>query len=324
MHSTTGLYESTADCDLDDDTPDEVVDDNGNNTMAYMYDGNEDLMIERYLKECENNPDGFSLFLLFLSFFWTYAIIKNTLQTTVAGVVGNWWVNPGGSSKAVCSRANRESVLRATVWNFGSICFGSLLLAAVQALRATVYVMQKISRNDSEDGEDGGGVLICCIQCCLGCVEGTLKFFNKYAFVYVGLYGYGYIRAGRKVMSLFEARGWSYLISQTLILNTLSMLSVIIAIISGLIGLDLQNKHEDWFEAFGSDDEVMVFFLASIIGYAMANVTMNLLISAVDTVIVLFAENPKELQTNHPEFFEKMMDGYRNAYPNEVSESFPN
>mmetsp|Transcript_8518 Transcript_8518/g.12607 ORF Transcript_8518/g.12607 Transcript_8518/m.12607 type:complete len:540 (-) Transcript_8518:85-1704(-) len=322
-----GAYESTADCDLDDDTP-EVVNDDGvtiddtNSTMVGNYaDG--DVMVYRYLKECKNNPDGFLIFLLFLSYFWTYAVINNTLQTTVAGVVGNWWVNPGGSSKALCSRANRESFLRATIWNFGSICFGSLLLAIVQALRATIAVLQRFSRNDGEDDEDGG-VLVCCIQCCLGCVEGALKSFNKYAFVYVGLYGYGYIKAGRKVMNLFQSRGWSNLISETLIVSTLGVLTVIVAIICGIIGLDLEDNHEDWFEAFGDDDTIMVFLLAFVIGYGMTSVCMNLLISAVDTVIVLFAENPKELQTNHPEFFDKMMIGYRTAYPNEFSESFPN
>lgn len=39
------------------------------------------------------------------------------------------------------------------------------------------------------------------------------------AFVYVGLYGYSYIEAGKNVITLFKNRGWEAIIADDLISN---------------------------------------------------------------------------------------------------------
>ena len=39
------------------------------------------------------------------------------------------------------------------------------------------------------------------------------------AFVYVGLYGYSYLEAGRNVITLFKNRGWEAIIADDLISN---------------------------------------------------------------------------------------------------------
>ena len=78
--------------------------------------------------------------------------------------------------------------------SFGSICFGSLLVAIVQAIR---QIVEAARRND-----DLGPFIACCIDCILGCIEGLLEYFNKWAFVYVGLYGYGYYEARKNDMAL--------------------------------------------------------------------------------------------------------------------------
>lgn len=40
--------------------------------------------------------------------------------------------------------------------------------------------------------------------------------FNKWAFVYVGIYGFGYIEAGKNVIELFKSRGWEAIIADDL------------------------------------------------------------------------------------------------------------
>lgn len=73
------------------------------------------------------------LFLLFLSLFFTEQVIQNTTHVIVAGTVGGWWFsNEGGC----CSAGVMGSTIRALTTSFGSICFGSLLVAILQALKA--------------------------------------------------------------------------------------------------------------------------------------------------------------------------------------------
>jgi Plasma-membrane choline transporter len=55
--------------------------------------------------------------------------------------------------------------------------------------------------------------------------------------VYVGLYGFGYVEAGRNVIQLFEQKGWTVIITDDLADNVLSMMSVGVGLITGLIGM---------------------------------------------------------------------------------------
>jgi hypothetical protein len=58
-----------------------------------------------------------------------------------------------------------------------------------------------------------GGILVCIAECILACLASILEYFNKWAFIYVGVYGYGYIEAGKNVFSLFQNRGWEAVIA---------------------------------------------------------------------------------------------------------------
>jgi hypothetical protein len=55
--------------------------------------------------------------------------------------------------------------------------------------------------------------------------------FSK-AFIYVGVYGYPYLTAGKKVMTLFEHRGWTVVINDNLVSNALGLMGFIIAVLS--------------------------------------------------------------------------------------------
>ena len=153
-----------------------------------------------------NNPNYGLLFLLFLSFFFTHQVIQNSVHTTVAGVVGSWWFTP--ESNGFCSGAVLGSFWRTMTTSFGSVCFGSLLVAIIQAVR---QLAETARQND-----DLGQMLACCIDCILGCLESIIEYFNKWAFIYVGVYGFGYCEAGKSVMELFKDRGWEAVIADDL------------------------------------------------------------------------------------------------------------
>jgi hypothetical protein len=61
-----------------------------------------------------------------------YVVVKNTVHVTVAGAVASWYFKADASP----AEATKNALKRATTTSFGSICFGSLLIAVVQFLRA--------------------------------------------------------------------------------------------------------------------------------------------------------------------------------------------
>jgi hypothetical protein len=142
---------------------------------------------------CENEINGFLVFLFLVSFFWTSQVIKNIVHVTVAGTVGTWWFVPG-EARSCCSSAVRNSYWRSVTTSFGSICFGSLLVAIIQATREIVYSMRT----------EENSLLLCLIDCILSIIEQIAEYFNKWAYIYVGLYGYGFIEASTNVLSVSE------------------------------------------------------------------------------------------------------------------------
>ena len=60
-----------------------------------------------------------------------------------------------------------------------------------------------------------------------------MEYFNKWAFVYVGLYGYDYRTAGKNVFNLFKSRGWTSILSHNLVQRCLWLISICIGLITG-------------------------------------------------------------------------------------------
>ena len=64
--------------------------------------------------------------------------------------------------------------------------------------------------------------------------------------------------------------------------------------LTGLVGIVLA-KISGWAEpVFGEDAFASVFLLSCIIGYSLSFILMGVILSAVDSVIVCFAEAPGE------------------------------
>ena len=249
------------------------------------------------------------LFLFFLSFYWTHEVLKNTIHVTTAGVIGTWWFAPEEAS-SFCSGAIMDSLIRATTYSFGSICFGSLLVAIVQALRA-------LHRHAHQN--DDCSALICIIDCILGCIEGIIEYLNKWAYVYVGLYGYSYIEGGRNVISLFRNKGWTAIIADDLADNVLFMISVAIGLFTGLVGLIVAKLDESSFAYLDADAGLIGFGLGFLVGFVFASILMSVVGSAINTVIVCFAEAPAEFEQNHPLLSMEMKGAWRQAWPQECA-----
>lgn len=256
---------------------------------------------------CKPNVNAVTVFLLPLSFYWTIQVFMNVLHVTVSGVVGTWWFAPQ-DALSVFSPAIVDSFRRATTYSFGSICMGSLLVAIIQTLEA----MAQRARDNKQ-----GGLLVCVLECILRLVARLSQYFNRWAYCYVGLYGFDYVSSGKKAMELFQAKGWTMIITDSLVQRSLTLVAIVVGALSGFLGM-LLAKATGWATtAFGENSDAYVFFLCFFIGLSMALILMNVVLSAVDTVIVAFAEAPAEFQTHHPALSNNMMRKWRQVFPDE-------
>ena len=87
-----------------------------------------------------------------------------------------------------------------------------------------------------------------------------LEHYFRWAFVYVGVYGYGYCEAGKSVMQLFKDRGWEAVIADDLVGMVLFMMSLIVGGITGGIGILFVRSTEWLANADGvGDTDVLAF-----------------------------------------------------------------
>jgi len=252
-------------------------------------------------KQCNYDPSIMLVLLFLFSFYWTHQVVKNHLHTTVAGTVGAFWLTPIMATSH-CSPAVRSAFNRSSTYSFGSICLGSLLVAIVQTLKDFFEIIR--SHDDN--------VLLCCAQCLLGCIENLLDYFNQWAFVFVGVYGYDFLTAGKNVITLFKYRGWSAIITDSLVDSTLTMMSICIGLITAVISAFIASHNQmevgNW---------IAPWVIGFIVGFVLASTLMSLKASAVNTVIVCFADAPKEFKNNHPELSNILDQSWRLAWPDE-------
>jgi hypothetical protein len=69
-----------------------------------------------------------------------------------------------------CSSAVNSSFIRTMTTSFGSICFGSFLVAVIQALRA-------LANSAQQNGD--AQIFACIAECILSCLASLLEYFNK-------------------------------------------------------------------------------------------------------------------------------------------------
>ena len=110
--------------------------------------------------ECDSDVHPAVVFTFLISFYWTIQVISNVVHVTTSGTVGTWWFTPD-EANGCCSKAVRDSYIRSVTTSFGSICFGSLIVAIIQATKEMVHSAR----------ENGDSALACCADCLLGCIE---------------------------------------------------------------------------------------------------------------------------------------------------------
>ncbi|KAL7470443.1 hypothetical protein ACHAXS_010696 [Conticribra weissflogii] len=260
---------------------------------------------------CSSNVSWAYFFFMLLALFWTEQVLQNTIHVIIAGVVGTWWFSPDEASSC-CSKGITDSFIRATTTSFGSICFGSLLVAIIETLKTLV-------QSATADDDTGGcaAFLLCLVECLLSCLEGILEYFNKFAYIYVGLYGYSYLEAGKNVFTLFQQKGWTVIINDDLVSNTLSLFCLVIGLLTGAIGLVMNETNPSWFEGFKEAGMGVAFGFSFLIGIVISSIMLSLVDSSVNTVVVCFAEGPAEFEQNHPKLSSEMREAWMKVYPSE-------
>jgi hypothetical protein len=237
--------------------------------------------------------------------YWISEVIKNVIHSTIAGVYGSWFFTagkPGGMAKG----ATRGAFKRSMTYSFGSISFGSLIVAIINLLRQVCSAAQQ-----QEAGE--GNIAASCAFCILGCIIGLLdwlvQFINRYAFSHIALYGKPYIAAAKDTWTMMRSRGIDALVNDCLIGPVLSMGAVFVGFMCALLSfLYLEFTNPSYNDGRAYTGVILAF--SFLIGLQICHIFMTPLSSGVDTFFVAAAWDPEVLMRDHPDLYQRMIQVY--------------
>lgn len=86
--------------------------------------------------------------------------------------------------------------------HFGTLAFGSLIIAIVKLIRLLLeYIQKKVEKKTGKIAR----CLFCCCRCCLFCLEKFLKFLNRNAYIVTAIYGTGFITSARRAFHIITS-----------------------------------------------------------------------------------------------------------------------
>lgn len=162
----------------------------------------------------------------------------------MAGIIGKWWNHK--DSLKLCSSVLRGSLHRNLVQSFGSICIGALIvqpcvfyhrvcnfLGLAKSKLGNLPTPVPASQNRHNKDPASGS--------CSAEDNIIYRNVNRWSYSYIGLFGYSFWESGSKASQLFNARGWTNVVSEDLILTALTVSSVAIAISTACLGLIVEE-----------------------------------------------------------------------------------
>jgi len=194
-----------------------------------------------------------------------------------------------------------RSTKRALTTSFGSICFGSILIAIIDTIKSLTK-----AESENDDLEVIIKTLNYCCNYVFSWIKNMVKYFNIYAFKEVVIYGKPYIQAAKNTWTLCKTDEMNALINDCMI-NTLFLfaymsidgLSAMITFITAIL-MD-QNV-----------DTVMIFTIfAVLIGMFIFNIFSQVIKSGITTTFVCLCGDSQALLQTKLELYEKI----KNSYP---------
>ncbi|OUM67221.1 hypothetical protein PIROE2DRAFT_68857 [Piromyces sp. E2] len=236
---------------------------------------------------------------LVICFFWTFEVGKNVMAVAISGVTATWYYFTSTNPEYVI-RDIHPSVHFPTIYStgrailsFGTICFGSLITAA---LRAFNYLYRKGNNTDSV-------ILKTIILSSVSCLEYILQVYNSNAFVIVAVYGSSYCKASVKTSKIVKKNGIQMVVNDDIIDGVMRTGKSVSSFIIGFIGFVLAFlKYK------------LTFFLSTalgifgfIYGYVMLSMIAIVVEISASAFFVCFADHPEVMAAYHPKMYKKFV-----------------
>ena len=160
----------------------------------------------------DNNTKYTFLYLLFC-WFWTSQFIVAIGQMVIALSIVAWYFNRDKSKvgnntllwvRIVLKNSaefyisyhvlDLKAIKACSRYHLGTAAYGALVIAIIQTIRAVIAYFQRQAKASKSKIME---YLLCCLQCCMICLEKIMKFLNKNAYIQTAIYSYSFCKSCR-------------------------------------------------------------------------------------------------------------------------------
>ncbi|XP_049458988.1 choline transporter-like protein 4 [Epinephelus fuscoguttatus] len=133
-----------------------------------------------------------------VAFLWCVNFVIALGQCTLAGAFASYYwafTKPDDIPMFPLS----ASFIRALRYHVGSLAFGALILTLVQLVR---IILEYIDHKTRAAQNACARFILCCMKCCLWCLEKFIKFINRNAYIMIAIYGKNFCVSAKNAFML--------------------------------------------------------------------------------------------------------------------------
>uniref|UniRef100_A0A8C7WYL1 Choline transporter-like protein n=1 Tax=Oryzias sinensis TaxID=183150 RepID=A0A8C7WYL1_9TELE len=133
-----------------------------------------------------------------IAFLWCVNFVIALGQCTLAGAFASyyWAFNKPGD---IPMFPVTGSFMRSLRYHVGSLAFGALILTLVQIVR---ILLEYIDHKTRSAQNACARFILCCMKCCLWCLEKFIKFLNRNAYIMIAIYGKNFCVSAKNAFKL--------------------------------------------------------------------------------------------------------------------------
>eukprot|EP00434_Breviolum_minutum_P041449 symbB.v1.2.036869.t1/scaffold5310.1/size28534/1 len=229
-------------------------------------------------------------FAFFLLLFWGSGVIHNVCHTAYCGVFSRWYFSEEGPFLLPSLRVALGS-------SFGSICFGTFMVAAINALEMLIRSLRVAFQ---EDGNIVGCIIALILECIVSAIGDMLEYFNSWVYVQCAIRGGSFCESARASCAMIACNGIKGIIGDLLINSVVSLG----AWLSGLCGLAVGALIAIAFTRAEIESSTSAVVASGLLGGLLGGLltggaVMSIFSSGAKAIIMCWAEDPNPMHEEH-------------------------
>ncbi|KAJ1266751.1 hypothetical protein BS78_07G002000 [Paspalum vaginatum] len=240
---------------------------------------------------------GIAILFHFFGCYWATQFFIGCSSTVIAGSVASYYWARGEISRDIPFHTVVSSLKRLLRYGLGSVALGSLIVSIVEWVR---FILETLRRRlkfvNSARESCFGKTVSSSSQCCLGCIDWTLKSVNRNAYIMIAITGKGFCKASELATELIVNNilriGKVNVIGDVILLLGKLCVSLMCALFAFLM-LD-KHKYRAGHNKISSP--LVPVLLSWALGYIVAKLFFAVVEMSIDTIILSFCQDAEEHQ----------------------------